>query len=110
MATAHTIIDVQNGKLSMTVLGETVEYQQCLSITGVENSKTGLGVKQKVKQKKKPKPCSNKPPNLKPGFEEFGGFVKLHRQLLGWLNPKRRGLKKHERIACHAGDGVLDVH
>ncbi|KAL5781717.1 hypothetical protein ACOSP7_006746 [Xanthoceras sorbifolium] len=116
MATAQTIINVQNGKLSMTVLGKTIEFQleraeeQCLSSTGVADIKPGLGVKKKVKQKKEPKPSSNKPPDDELDFEEYGGYLKLKKQLLLWMHGKRKQLSRHEQIAGHVGDGVLDVH
>ncbi|KAL5756651.1 hypothetical protein ACOSQ2_021397 [Xanthoceras sorbifolium] len=112
MATAQTIIDVQNRKLSMTVLGETIEFQeeQHLSIPGAADSKIGLGVKNKAKQKKKPKPCLNKLPDPEPEFDDIEGCEKLHMQLLGYLNLKRGALSRHERIAGYAANGVLDVH
>ncbi|KAL5745795.1 hypothetical protein ACOSP7_026941 [Xanthoceras sorbifolium] len=102
MATAQTIIAVQNGKLFMTVLGETVEFQlkrmieeeQCLDSTGAEDPKTCLGVKMKSRRKKKPKPC----------YEE------LQLQLLGYLIPRKGELSRHERITGHAVEGVLDMH
>ncbi|KAL5825372.1 hypothetical protein ACOSQ3_021435 [Xanthoceras sorbifolium] len=109
MATAQTIIDVQNGKLSMTVLGDTFEFQH-MSKPGATDSKAGLGVKKQAKEKKKPKPCPNKLPNPKPEFDDIGGCEKLQIQLLGYLNPMRGGLSRHKRITGHATDGVLDVY
>ncbi|KAL5826980.1 hypothetical protein ACOSQ3_018826 [Xanthoceras sorbifolium] len=118
MVVAQTIIDVQNRKLSMTVLGETVDFQlervieeeQCLDTIGVEDPKTGLGVKKKSRRKKKPKPCPNKSPGPKPKFDDTEGCKELQLQLLGYLNPRRGELSRHERIIGHAADGILDVH
>ncbi|KAL5813718.1 hypothetical protein ACOSQ3_024488 [Xanthoceras sorbifolium] len=117
MATAQRIIDLQNGKLSMTVLGETVEFQleraieeeQRLSNTGAEDPKTGFGVNKNSKRKNKPKPCPNKSLYTKPKSDEKGGKYKLQLLLLGYLNPRKRELSMHERITGHAADGVLDV-
>ncbi|KAL5744086.1 hypothetical protein ACOSQ2_027202 [Xanthoceras sorbifolium] len=118
MATAQTIIDVQNGKLFMTVLGETVEFQlkrtieeeQCLDSTGAEDPKTCLGVKMKSRRKKKPKPCPKKQPSPKPKFDDTGGYEELQLQLLGYLIPRKGELSRHERITGHAVEGVLDMH
>ncbi|KAL5833293.1 hypothetical protein ACOSQ3_016967 [Xanthoceras sorbifolium] len=115
-ANMQTIIDVWNGKLSMTILGETIEFQrtieeeQRLSSPGATDPKTGLGVKKKAKLKKKPKLCPNKPPNPKLEFDDIGGCDELQMQLLDYLNPKRGALSRHERIAGYSANGVLDVH
>ncbi|KAL5773599.1 hypothetical protein ACOSQ2_013523 [Xanthoceras sorbifolium] len=112
MATAQTIIDVQNGKLSMTVLRETFEFQLEKEIEEDQtvDPKIGLGVKQNSKRKNKPKPCPNKPLGPKPNFDDIGGCEELQLQLLGYLNPMKGELSRHRQIVDHAADGVLDMH
>ncbi|KAL5766100.1 hypothetical protein ACOSP7_016717 [Xanthoceras sorbifolium] len=85
MVTAQTIIDVQNGKLSITVLGETDELEDLLELereleeaqrlgsTGAEDDlETGLGVVEKKKLQKEIQQCPNKLQNPKPSFNENG--------------------------------------
>ncbi|KAL5855302.1 hypothetical protein ACOSQ4_005104 [Xanthoceras sorbifolium] len=119
MATAQTIIDVQYEKLSMTILGETIEFQlereleeeQRLSSIGAEDDlKTSLGVEEELKRQEEPKLCPNKPPDPKPKFDENGGHEKLQWQQLGDIDAMHGEQNRQERIVGYATVGVLNVH
>ncbi|KAL5848437.1 hypothetical protein ACOSQ3_006472 [Xanthoceras sorbifolium] len=97
IATTKKIIDMQNGKLSITVLGETftmdelnellelerevekkeVEREEnaerhCLGNTqGKDNLEISLGVVKKRQLEAESKPCKNKPRRPKPNLEEM---------------------------------------
>ncbi|KAL5818743.1 hypothetical protein ACOSQ4_022585 [Xanthoceras sorbifolium] len=106
MATAKTIINVLNGKLSMTVLGETVKFQftkdeledllelereleeeekaerhRLGSAEGEDDLETGLGVDQTKQLKVEAKPCRNKPHRLEPNLEK-----RVHEEEMKLLN------------------------
>ncbi|KAL5756393.1 hypothetical protein ACOSQ2_021139 [Xanthoceras sorbifolium] len=133
MMTVKMIIDVQNEKLFMTVLGETVEFQDELedllelereleeeekierqrlgSAEGEDGAKTCLGVKVKKKQlKAKAKHCRNKPRGPKPNLEERAREEELQLLSTGSVDliSDSKWLRKH--LAGHPDDNVLDVH
>ncbi|KAL5758216.1 hypothetical protein ACOSP7_020827 [Xanthoceras sorbifolium] len=113
MVTVKTIIDVQNEKLFMTVLDETVEFQltkdeledllelerelkeeekterqRLGSAEGEDGPKTCLGVKVKEKQlKAKAKHCRNKPRGPKPNLEERAREEELLLLSTGSVDP-----------------------
>ncbi|KAL5739267.1 hypothetical protein ACOSQ2_028447 [Xanthoceras sorbifolium] len=132
MATAKTIIDVQNRKLYMTVLGESVEFQDeskellelkrelekgeneerpCLGSTkGKDDLEIGLEVVKKRQLEVESKPCRNKPCRPKPNLEE-----RVREEELQLLNTSSVDLISdckwlREHLAGHADDSVLDVH
>ncbi|KAL5840559.1 hypothetical protein ACOSQ4_013167 [Xanthoceras sorbifolium] len=123
MVTAKTIINVQNRKLSMTVLRETVEFQDLLelereleeaqrlgSTRANDDPETGLRVEEKQKLQVETQPCSNKLQNSKPNFDENGRNEELQLRQMGDIDPILSEQRRQARIAGHAIDNDLDVH
>ncbi|KAL5781284.1 hypothetical protein ACOSP7_006313 [Xanthoceras sorbifolium] len=130
MATAKTIIDVQNGKLSITVMGEIVEFQftmdelnelleleielekeelekaenaerHCLGSTeGKDGLEIDLGV---VKKRYKPR-------RPKPSLEEMTCEEELQLLNTSSEDPISDSKWLREHLAGHVDDNILDVH
>ncbi|KAL5756676.1 hypothetical protein ACOSQ2_021422 [Xanthoceras sorbifolium] len=123
IATAKTIIDVQNGKLSMIVLDKTDELKdllelerklgeiQCLGNVGAKDGpETDLGVDEKKHLQAKAQPCLNKPCRPKPNLEESVCEEELKLLKMGDMDPMEGDEGMWACLAGYAADIILDVH
>ncbi|KAL5851345.1 hypothetical protein ACOSQ3_006463 [Xanthoceras sorbifolium] len=124
IATAKTIIYVQNGKLSITVLGETIEFQlgielekeenaerHCLGSTeGKDGLKISLGVVKNRQLEAKAKLCKSKPHRPKPNLEEMTRKEELQLLNTSSEDPISDSKWLREHLTGHADDSIIDVH
>ncbi|KAL5848428.1 hypothetical protein ACOSQ4_006441 [Xanthoceras sorbifolium] len=112
IVTAKTIIYVQNVKLSITVLGETIEFQFTMDELN-ELLELGIELEKEENNRQleaKAKLCKSKPHRPKPNLEEMTRKEELQLLNTSSEDPITDSKWLREHLAGHADDIIIYVH